>query len=259
MSDNNQSEDEYKKFAQLITDVLYQYSINAQKQVDTKYKTQLAYNVFILTHIYNLLNKVVNNPNQDIVSDEHFESQAIVWQSCNTMIGAMQLIRQGYVLEPQFLMRSAFESLALAVSFHVDKTAFGKYENRKLSGNDCIPNLKSIINNAGAMYGTLSKVTHPSKRTTGAYYNPSASTIIVGGGYTEKLSHRTLLNLSLSSFILLTIWEASEYIFYDYNSTQHFWKKTGDLYSTKVQDDLKVMLETIKKDFNTALRAVDES
>lgn len=258
MIDSIQTDPKLKHYAVLITNVVYKYAVNAQQEIDGKYKSNLANNVYVLTNIYGILDKIVNYQKQEEISDELFESQSIIWQSCNTMIGALQLTRQGYVLEPQYLIRSAFESLALAVSFHIDPEAFNKYLDVKISGKDCIKYLKQVINNAGLMYGILSKVTHPSRSTTGVFINTHASSLIIGGGYTEKFSHRTLFNLSLINFILLIIWETTEYIFYDFNETQHFWNKTKGKYISAVSPELKTMLKNIEEEFTQALATINE-
>ncbi len=258
MTDKIHNDPKLRHYAELITKVMYEYSENAQKEVNKKFKVQLAHNVFILTHIYKILDIIVNTE-QEKVSDELFESQAIIWQACNTMIGAIQLSKQGYVLEPQYLMRSAFESLALAFAFHADETIFEKYKKNKVSGNDCIRYLKTVIKDAGTMYGILSKVTHPSRQVIGTHYNMHEGTLIVGGGYTEKLSYRTLANLSLANFMLLMMWETSELIFYDFNTTQHFWLKGQNEFRRNVKEDLKQILKQVETDFSNALSKIDNN
>ena len=247
---------EFEEIATTITNVIKNYSLNSQNQVDEKFKLQLATSIFLLTHIYVLLSSIANHPNQDQISNETFESQIIIWQSCNTMLAALQLVRQGYPLEPQFLARSAIESLALALSFHLDDGAFAKYNKGKLLGNECIGSAKKVVKEIGQIYGLLSEVTHPSRKTTGNNYNPHSSSIIIGGGYTEKLSHRTLFNFSLLNYLLLTIWKGSEFIFYEFEEKPKFWTRKEDRYSLKLHDSIKKMSEDIKKDFETAIASI---
>jgi len=42
----------FKEITTTITNVIKIYSLNAEKQVDEKFKTQLAHSIYILAHIY---------------------------------------------------------------------------------------------------------------------------------------------------------------------------------------------------------------
>lgn len=252
-------EETHKKIATTITNVIKIYSLNAEKEIDGKFKLQLTHSIYLLTQIYVLLNSVADHPKQDEVSDELFESQMLVWQSCNSMLAATQLIRQGYPLEPQFLMRVAIESLALAMMFHLNETSYLKYKNKKLSGKDCITTAKKALNEIGSIYRLLSAVTHPSRETTGNNVNIKTNSLIIGGGYTEHLSQRVLFNFSLLNYLLLTIWKGSEFIFYSFEHSPKFWKEREDGgYTLKLDDSIKELVKTIGKDFKSAIAATDK-
>ena len=247
----------FKEIATTVTNVIKNFSLNSQNEVDKKFRLQLSSSIYLLAHIYTLLNLIVNNPDQDRITDETFDSQVIIWQSCNTMLAALQLIRQGYPLEPQFLARSAIESMCLAMSFHLDKIAYSKYQKGKLYGNECIGVAKSVVKEIGQIYGLLSVVTHPSNKTTGNNYNPNSSSLIIGGGYTEELSHRTLFNLSLLNYLLLTIWKGSEFIFYEFEDNPKFWNKKGDNYNLNLDVSIQQMAMNIKSDFEKAISGIN--
>lgn len=247
----------FKEIATTVTNVIKTYSLTAEKQVDEKFKLQLAHSIFLLTHIYVLLKSVADHPNRDEVTDEVFESHMLIWQACNSMMAATQLIRQGYPLEPQFLMRVSIESLALAMSFHLDEKYYLKYKNEKLSGKDCITTAKKALSEIGQIYGLLSAVTHPSRETTGNNVNTQTDSLIIGGGYTEHLSHRVLFNFSLLNYLLLTIWKGSELIFYPFENSPKFWKEKEDgTYSLHLDDSIKELSKTIGNDFKTAISGV---
>ncbi len=251
-------EETFKEIAKAIVNVVKTYSLNAEKQIDEKYKKQFAHSVFILTKIFTLLKIVVDRPDQSQVSDEKFESQILIWQACNSMLASIQLIRQGYLLEPQFLMRVAIESFSLALSFHVDEKAFNKYSEEKLSGNNSITIAKKVIPELGQIYGILSTVTHPSKGTTGNNYNERSKSIIIGGGFTSDSSNRTLFNYSLLNYLLLTLWKGAELIFFDFEDTPSLWKKTNDGYILKQDDSIKEIVINIEKGFKDAILSIND-
>ena len=251
-------EETFKEVATTVTNVIKTYSLNAEKEVDEKFKLQLAHSIYLLTHIYVLLKSVADHPKQDEVTDGLLESQVLIWQACNSMLAATQLIRQGYPLEPQFLMRVAIESFSLSMSFHLDEKSYTQYKNEKLSGKDCISTAKKAIKEIGQIYGLLSAVTHPSRKTTGNNYNSRSGSLIIGGGYTEHLSHRVLFNFSLLNYLLLTLWKGSELIFFAFENDQKFWVEKEDGYTLKLDDSIKQLVETIGKDFKSAIAGADK-
>lgn len=255
MTDDNFA---FKNIAETIVKVMNEYSLNAQSNIDKKFKVQLTNSIYILTNIYVLLNKVLNYPSQSDVSDEIFESQMIMWQACNTSLSALQLIRQGYPLEPQFLMRVSIEDLALAVCFHLDEESFSLYKNGKLSGNNCIGKIKTVIGEIGSIYGLLSEVSHPTIKVTGNGYNEESKSVIIGGGYTEKMSNRTLFSFSLLNYLLLNIWKGSEFVFYDFTIGHKFWIRINSDYQLKIDESIKGIISNVKSDFENAIKSIDE-
>jgi len=251
-------EEIFKEIATTVTNVIKAYSLNAEKEVDEKFKLQLAHSIYMLTNIYVLLKSIADHPKQDEVTDELFDSQILVWQGCNSMLAAIQLIRQGYPLEPQFLMRIAIESFSLAMSFHLDEKSYTLYKNEKLSGKDCISTAKNAIREIGQIYGLLSAVTHPSRKTTGNNYNDLSGSIIIGGGYTDHLSHRVLFNFSLLNYLLLILWKGSDLIFFAFEDNQKFWVKKENGYTLKLDDSIKQLFKTVGEDFKSAIAGADK-
>ncbi len=249
-------DDNLKKIANEIVNVIHKLSRNAEGAIDEKYKVQRSHAIFLLSKVFTLLNLIINHTDQEQVSDECFESQTLLWQACNTMMAALQLIRQGYPLEPQFLMRTALESTALAIGFHINEKAYRDYIDGKLDGKGSIKFAKKIIPEFGQIWGNLSAVTHPSKRTTGNNYSPD-STVIIGGGYTDKLSHRTLFNFALLNYMLLNIWKGAEYVFYDFDPKHYFWQRNEDVFTFKVDESIKFISTSVLKDFKEALELSD--
>jgi len=162
-------------------------------------------------------------------------------------------------LEPQFLMRVAIESFSLAMSFHVDESSYIKYKHRNLSGKDCIGTAKTVIPELGQIYGLLSETSHPSKRTTGNNYNSQSKSLIIGGGYTEDLSHRVLFNLSLLNYMLLTLWKGSELVFFSFEEDHKFWVEKNDGYVLRLDDSIKQLVENVGKDFKKAIDSINKN
>jgi len=240
----------FKEIATTISNVIHTYSLTAEKQVDEKFKLQLGYSIYFLTNIYVLLKSVADYNNQDEITDEIFESNMLIWQACNSTLASTQLIRQGYPLEPQNIMRVALESFSLAMSFHLDDISYTKYLNNKLSGEKTILLTKKTLKEIGEIYGLLSAVTHPSKKTIGNNFNPQTNSLIIGGGYTEELSNRVLSNFAIQNYLLLTIWKGAELIFYKFENNPKFWQinNNGD-YTLNLDKSLKDIVKLIGKDF----------
>lgn len=249
-------EELFKEIATTITNVIKTYSLTAEKQIDEKYKSQLAHSIFILTKIFLLLKIVADRPKESEVSNELFESQVLIWQAGNSMLAALQLIRQGYPLEPQFLMRVAIESFSLAISISREENAYLEYKEGKLYSNKSIAIAKKTIGEVGKIYGLLSAVTHPSQKTVGYDYDTESKSIIIGGGYTEKMSYRTIFSYSLLNYLLLTIWKGTELIFFEFETNPSIWTKNNTSCVLKLDDSIKQIVATIKKDFEDAISVI---
>ena len=57
-------EEIFKEIATTVTNVIKTYSLTAEKEVDEKFKLQLAHSIYLLTHIYVLLKSVADHPEQ---------------------------------------------------------------------------------------------------------------------------------------------------------------------------------------------------
>src|SRR6185369_1764186 len=192
----------------LINDIVNNISLNAQAKVDEKLKEDIDRTIYLLAKVFTILDKVINDIHQEKVSERDFTIQAILWQGGNSLIGSLQLIRQGYTLEPHFLMRHAVENLALALSFVGEKgdEYFLKYTNNKISGEQCIGEAKKLVTQIGQIYGLLSNTAHPSKETLGYYYMKDRETLMIGGGVTDYTMSRVKLNLAILQFLSTIYW-----------------------------------------------------
>src|SRR5690606_34047016 len=140
------------------------------------------------------------------------------------------LIRQGYTLEPQILMRNSVENLAMTLSFHGEdgEKFYKKFTNMSLSGEKCITAAGKLVKDIGAIYGLLSQIAHPSRKTLGYYYMEERGTLLIGGGVTDNTQHRVKMNLAILNFILAIHWSSCELIFHDYIDDFVFWEKENE-------------------------------
>lgn len=219
----------FKEMLALINDIVFNISKNAEAKNDVDLKDEIQNAVYIVSKVFTILFKIVNHADQALVGERDFSSQMILWQSGNALISSLQLIRQGYTLEPQILMRNSVENLAMALSFYgVDgDTFYKKFNNLSLSGEKCITAAGKLTKEIGAIYGLLSQIAHPSKKTLGYYYMKERGSLLIGGGVTDNTLHRVKMNLAILNFILVIHWSSCELIFSDYIDNQVFWKKEG--------------------------------
>ena len=215
----------------LVNDVVFNSSVNAQNKVDVKFEDDIKNCIHILGNVFAILDRIINHTDQSRVSDCDFDSQMILWQGGSTLIGSLQLIRQGYVFEPLFLMRNSIESLSMTLSFYgrSGEKLYKKFSSQQLSGEKCIAEAKKLMKQIGPIYGLLSEVTHPSKKTLGHFYMKDRGTLLVGGGVTDKTLYRVKFNLAVINFLSTIYWSSAELIFNDYLDSCVFWKKQGDL------------------------------
>lgn len=229
----------FEEMKPLISDTVFNIPLSVQAKVDKEFKDHIDNVIYSVSKSFTILDKVVNHTDQKKVTDRDFYSQGLLWQGENSLIGSLQLIRQGYTLEPQFLMRYAVENLAMVLSFHTEKGSefYEKFTNGNLSGEKCIGEAKKLEKQIGGIYGLLSEITHPSKKTLGYYYMEERGTLLIGGGITDRTMSRFKLDLAILQFLSTIFWSSSELIFNDYLDLYTFWEKKGSLMKWKPGKD----------------------
>lgn len=232
----------FEETRSLINDTVFNISLNAQAKVDTDCKDHIENSIYLISKSFTIFNKIVNHTDQTKVSDMDFDSQGLLWQGGNSLIGSLQLIRQGYTHEPQFLMRYAVENLAMALSFNTNygQDFYTRFTQSNLSGEKCIREAKKLVKQIGSIYGLLSDVTHPSKKTLGYHYMVERETLLIGGGVTDRTLPRVKLNLAILQFLSTIYWSSSELIFYDYLDSYVFWRKKDDLMTWAPNEEEKI-------------------
>lgn len=196
----------------------------SSKEVIHRYDKQIKSSIRKLANIYFLLNGLINTKKSKDLSDIEFDSQMLLWQGANSFIGALQLIKQGYFLEPQVIFRNIVENLALTLDLKNNPSKYSLFEQGKLSGEKSITAAKIVMPQIGMIYGLLSEIAHPSKKFMGHYVYLERKTMLIGGGVVEEYLHRVKLNLSVLDFLLIVYWSAIEFIYLKYVEDTNFWK-----------------------------------
>ncbi|MDD5147344.1 MAG: hypothetical protein PHV63_02240 [Candidatus Daviesbacteria bacterium] len=250
----------FEELRSLISDTIFNISLNAQAKVDKDFKKDIDNSIYIISKSFLILDTILNHTDQEKVSDRVFDSQAILWQGGNSLIGSLQLIRQGYTLEPQFLMRYAIENLAMVLSFHTENAElyYQKFNNGDLSGEKCVGEARKLVKQIGPIYGLLSEVTHPSKKTLGYLYMLERKTVLIGGGVTDTTLHRVKMNLAILQFLSNIYWSSSELIFSDYLDKYTFWSKDGDIMKWAPKEEEKDIYERSLSLFQEAISALTQ-
>lgn len=229
----------------VVTDTIFNISLNAQARTDKEFKEEIENSIYLISKSFTILEKIINHTDQKKVPDRVFDSQAILWQGGNSLIGGLQLIRQGYTLESQFLMRYAVENLAMVLSFHTENgdSFYKKFTNNNLSGEKCVGEAKKLVSQIGGIYGLLSEITHPSKKTLGYIYMGGEKSITIGGGITDKTIRWVKMNLAILQFLSTIYWSSIELIFSDYSDEYTFWEKSGDIMKWAPNKEQKAIYE----------------
>ena len=84
-----------------VLDNIRNVSLNATKRVDAEFDNEIDQIIGRLAEIYWILNIVINYKDEEI-NNIKLDSKMTLWQGANSLMGALQLIRMGYFLEPNF-------------------------------------------------------------------------------------------------------------------------------------------------------------
>ncbi|TSC92390.1 MAG: hypothetical protein CEN89_726 [Candidatus Berkelbacteria bacterium Licking1014_7] len=235
-------------------------SKNASSMVDNKFQNEIDIIVEKLSKTFHILNIIVNYTDQKKVSDIKFDSNILLWQGANALVGSLQLIRQGYLIEPNILNRYVVESLTLAIDLFTNPNHYQKFKDGKLSGEKCITSAKKVIRVIGQIYGILSQMTHPQSSILGTYFVRNRNTMLIGGGVLKETLHRVGLNLGILGFVTHVFLGGVELIFYDFVPCHRFWvKQGGNLYKWQPNDREKKFGEMTQKMIHEALLELKES
>lgn len=252
----DKARESFELMHKLIDDTIFNISLNAQLKTDNDCADSIKNFIFLVSKHFSILNLIVNKSDQKLVKDRDFDSLMILWQGGNSLIGSMQLIRQGYTLEPQFLVRYAIENLAMVLSFYTNDKFYKRFQNHNLTGEKCIGEAKKLVSQIGQIYGLLSEITHPSKKTLGYIYLEGRDTLLVGGGILDSTLDRVKLNLAILNYITTIFWSSTELIYNEFLDELAFWQREKQTLIWKPSKDYEHVYSHSLKLFNEVLSQV---
>lgn len=137
----------------------------------------------------------------------------------NTLMAAVQNLRNGFRLQSGFLIRSVIEICATAIHFLLDDEAFAKFEKDDYKSTDAISAVGKALPFFGSIWGALSnKLMH---------VNSTHAEIYPLHSYTEKTDVPATITLGMIG-IGMWIWEiTTELAFINYLSNVSSWEKLG--------------------------------
>jgi len=94
-----------------------------------------------------------------------FYSAVMLWTFQNTLISAISLIRQGYLIEPMMLLRNSVEGFSVAYSIQKDENLLKKFQEnpKKFPSTNQVTFISKDFPLIGKLYGLLSNFTHASE------------------------------------------------------------------------------------------------
>lgn len=235
--------DNVVQIEKIISNTSTNVANESSDEVLNKFGERINSSINKLANIYFILNSLINTATTKELSEIEFDSQMLLWQGTNSFIATLQLIKQGYFLEPQIILRSVIENLALTLDLKSNPLKYSLFERGKLSGEKSITEAKKIIPQIGMIYGLLSEVAHPSKRFMGHYVYLERKTMLIGGGVVEEYLHRVKLNLSVLDYLLMVYWSAVELIFLRYIKNPNFWELV-DLKTLRLKPKPEIIQES---------------
>lgn len=139
--------------------------------------------------------------------------------SLNSMVGAAYMLRGGFVLQPGPVVRSAIESMAVALHLMQFPDDFQKYREHKFDSTRAISSAKRVFPPFGQMYGLLSReFTH-----VGSLHK-QLTPIREYTGSEESLQ----LNIQFLTSGIWMCYVSCELVFLDVVSQPRYWRELPD-------------------------------
>jgi len=224
---------------------------------DELYKDELDLLAQELATSYNILTKAMvekENP----LSDNDFQSANLYWTALNTILAAIDLLRRGYLKEPQMLIRNALETFAVAYDFHENPDHYRSFiaNPKKFESTKSISVIKKVHGFIGQLYGQLSsQFTHisglhvlPHKHDEHGFYM---------GGRLDP-NDLTIINMEINSIIatLDILNSVLELSFISYVDNPRFWVKIDS--DTIRYTPNKERVNQVMNAFKTSLESLDK-
>jgi len=148
-----------------------------------------------------------------------------------TSIGALELVRHGFRLQPGILIRNAIETICVALSLFVEPDLLETYEDGKLQSSKMVSRAKGVVPGLGWAYGFFSKqFAH-----IGQLHHQMSEWDVF-----EKSDEAADMNLRFIKFAVNLLTISTELVFYDSVDTHRYWKRIEQgVYSYQPSKDEK--------------------
>jgi len=177
---------------------------------------------------YDILLTAINDQ-EDKLSDNDFQSALLYWSALNSILSAVDLLRRGYMKEPQMLIRNSLEVFAVAYDFHINPERYDDFiaNPKKFESTRSIFEIKKVHVIIGQWYGMLSNsfthVSHlhivPHKNTCG---------LCVGG--ILEVEDQSMMKIEIMATIgtLDVLSSVLELTFVSRITSPRYWKQVAD-------------------------------
>lgn len=191
--------------------------------------------------VYLILEKVINNPKQDEVSDIDFNIAMLLWRGMNTLIASFDLIRGGYGIEPLVVSRNALETSATALDLALNPQKYKDFVSRKYKSSSAISVATKLIPIFGQFYGMLSNyyshITYSSSYPQYYKDEQGVMNLVFGGMYGEENKYYLNLNLGFVGTLQSIFLAIAELIFFKYCENPQVWERIDDELKYKATSD----------------------
>lgn len=199
------------------------------KKFDSNHPSELNNLAEYVSKIYVILAKIINNPDQNSISDVEFNTALLLWRGTNTIIASFELIRSGYGIEPLVVPRNALETCTTAIDLYKNADKLKDFKENKYKSSKSISVAKEVIPVIGKLHGVLTNFyTHIGFMSSyPLYYRDETGTIalITGGMYGKENQYHLNMDLSLLEWLLSIYLASTEYIFFRFCEMPEFWQR----------------------------------
>jgi hypothetical protein len=152
--------------------------------------------------------------------DIRFTLSLMISNATVSLIGALELIRNGYRLQPGLLLRNSIEICATVLDIFMDKDRYSEYINRQLKSNKSITRASKAVSLLGKMYGLFSDMY--------VHINDLHSSDMRISGYSDPKEVPLAMNLFFSHMVLWVLLLVTELVFFDVVRTPRYWVQNED-------------------------------
>lgn len=251
---------EHKKYGSITQEIVLQHirEIKPEQEFDFLFPGKTEELAKEIAWLYSTLHIIIDNPEQDRISNQQFYSALITWKATTTLMAAIEVFRRGYATEAITLLRNAIEMIATVLHMTKDPSLHDKILKGTHDPTDSITPAKDFIPVIGPLYGALCSFAHAKKISSfpGYIEGPARGEIglLVGGGFDEAQKSFYTFLLHDIEFILQTMRSAVEVVFHSFIIDLKYWKTEGNSLESVVPQDLKEKIARFEAEFKDVVQ-----